>query len=468
MSDIRQKWTKWAGLVGGMASVAVLITTVGDFSSLRGGVPAGEAESQYGFEPWRSGDDLADMEDGLPPEPPEEMAFWVHLVDEDDAHVDARVILGAPGMWPFVSTDTKNGGYLSLPVHEAQTMDGRDLRMYEVLARSPSDVEEPWGFWGLVRGPQEEVSAADAQQLRMSPGHPLNVEVLNDDGEPVEGAFVRLSRDSIGLVHLNVTTLDDGQASFRAIPAGTYYLTIDADHHRRTTARVQHSGVSELPLEVTLEDGGGLRLPQSWRGPPVPELAAAGSTGSSGGQSGGSAGSAESEQEDEAGHGGQTVALNVLVADSYGGGVNGAWVEAWAGGRRVAQAQSQGRTPARLDVPAGQEVAVVATHSGWGEGEVRLAAPDDGEDLVVRLENETLSRTSAQDRMLRIDDIEDELGVRLVEHRRQLLIELEEHDGPAAQAGVQRGDALMFVRRQGSGHLVVVHRGTEIVEIAVR
>ncbi len=487
---VKKGWKGWMTAIGGVASVAVLVMTFAT-TDFFGTSSEPEADGEvYRFNPF-----VADRDDDGVDEPPDvELpkgdAIWIQFLGHNEETTQSQVVLNSPGMWPHTTEETDSAGYLAFPAAATSMLDGRPLQMYEVVARSPGDEEsESSGFWGLVRGPETEVSAGEATQVPMQPASAIEVEVVDGDGNPIEGAYLRLARDSVGLVHLNYTTREDGRARFRAIPRGSYYLTLDAQGYARTTVNVEHSERLGGTMTVTMDDGSGLRLPHSWRGPPVQELARSGgassgrSTGSS--QSGAATGSggarsaaSASDQSDEQSPGSgeeeataepapQMVSIEVYVAGDRGSGIEGAWIEAWAGGSRVDTGRSRGNTAEHLTVPAGVPVEIVATHAGWGEGIKALSAVDEGDDFIVTLDGELLSRTGARDRIPWIDDIEAALDVELVEDGRRLLIDLPRSGSAAADAGVQRGDSLLFVRRDGGDHLAVVERGGQIVEISV-
>lgn len=486
-------WKSWVTLTGAMASIAVLATSMCHVELFDAEQPDVEERPAYQFQPW--GDDG----DRPPPEvdPPEGEKHWVQFVTEDQFPVESNVLVSAPGMWPFVSKETDEGGFLKLPSTNPTKMGGDELQMYEVVARAGGDDGSGYGFWGLIRGPEQPVSADEARNIQVEEGHPLDLRVVDDDGEPITGAYVRVGRDSVGLVHLDYTTGPDGRATFNALPAQSYHVTIDADGFARTTVTINHSGPTSTPLEVTLQDGGALRTPYAWRGPPVQTMARAGespgagssSSTSSGGAASGESGSQSGDDSDGASGAGDatgassgadgaaagdaaddadTVQIQVRVADSGGAGMADAWIEARADGRRVDEAISRGRDRVELSVPGGANVDLIATHAYHGEGSKSVGSVTGDEDLVVRLSDDLLSDTPAEDRMVWPDDIEDELELELVDDGRRWLIDRPRSGSLAAQAGFQRSDSLLFVRREGAGYTAVVERDGQPMEISVR
>lgn len=486
-------WKNWVTMVGGVASIAVLVMTLSSTGLLDFSDDDGEVQREYRFIPWggsgEEGEQKEDEEQGeVDAAPPDEKQRWIRMVDADDRPVDARVLFNAPGMWPFVSKETEPGGYLELPPADTEMLDGRSLQLYELVARPADGEEERHGFWGVVSGPEEAVSPDEATSIRMQEAAPLELTVVDTEGQPIEGAYLRLSRDSVGLVHLNYTTREDGRARFRAIPKGTYYLTLDAQGYARTTITVEHSARMEGQLQVTMDDGAGLRLPHSWRGPPVQQLAArGGASGKSGDDAdgsgeaegdgagigpGGGRSSQEAAPEGESGGDSpegsqQTVSVDVYAATQRGSGVRGAWIEAWAGGQRIAESKSAGNAASVMEVLADTPVEFVATHAGWGEGTKTVESAGD-DDVVIELDGALFAQTAARDRLTGVGAIEDALEVELVDDGERWLIDLPEPGTAAESAGIERGDALLFVRRDGGGTRAFVERGGEIISIPVR
>ncbi len=455
-----ENWKTWTTVVGSIASLVVVFTTLGPGWFLDREAPERMEAPSGDFIPWEDTSEEV-VEQEPPPPPPEGLGFWLRLRGESEP-VDATALVGIPGVWPFKTLSSHRGGYLLLPENQAPTLDGRTIQLYEVLVRTGDDVDPPVAFWGVTRGPDAPVEASEGRTLRLREAQALTVTVVDDDGEPVEGAFVRLARDSMALLNLHYTTREDGVATFSRIPPGTYFLTLDADGVARKTVRVEHA-LGDGRLTVPMESGGGLRMPFSWQGPPV-QLMAGSASGSSE-----SSGSGEEDGDRGAGEeraGGTERELNVYAADERGGGVAGAWVEAWVGGRRVAQGQSRGNRPLTLRVPADGSVTVVATHAGWGEGMEVASRADDGQEVIVRMSNELLTARGPTDRVRSLGALEEILEAPIVEDGSRLLIDRPDAGSAAAAAGLQRGDSLLFVRREGRGHRAVVERRGSLQEIS--
>ena len=457
-------------MVGGLASIAVLATTVCDPRPFAADVSSSSSDEEFRFQPWGNAEEDV-PEQPVDAEPPDGEGHWVQFVDRSYEPVESRLLVSAPGMWPFVSKTTDRLGYLDLPSAGATRLNGRNMAMYEVVARAQSDDEPSYGFWGTIRGPDEQIGVEDAVFIEMEEAAPLELEIIDDEGEPIVGAHVRLARDRVGLVYLEYTTGADGVARFSGIPTGTYHVTLDADGHARRSLDIPHTKRRSGAMQVALDDGGSLRRPQAWRGPPVVELAeSGGSSGTSGDGSdaastAGSDDTSSDDAHDETGP--PTRSFDVRVANSRGAGVGDAWIEVWADGGRVDQAISAGRQRTRLEAPADTHVELVATHAGWGEGTKQIGAVDDDGDYVVRLDGDLMSSPTADDRLRRIREIEEELELELVDRRGEWLVDRPRSGSLAAEAGFERGDSLLFVRNQLDGHLAVVERGDDLVEVSI-
>ena len=450
-------------MVGALASVVVLTMTVCDPEP-----PAPErdweVEEADEFRAWSgSGEDGEDpVRSGWDYDMPTEDGRWVQFVDDEGNPRPVEAVMGAPGMWPFLTEESGEQGRLRLASVDSRRMDGGDLRLYEVLARHRADQEsqEGWGFWGLVHGSEEEGGAQEATEVTLEQASALRLAVVDEDREPVEGAYLRLARESVALLHLLTTTQEDGEAVFEAIPDGDYYLNIDAEGFQQRRLRVAHGESAWEGVQITLEEGGRLRTPQAWRGPPVAEMVERSNSGpvdttserAETATTGAESDERGAEESAEAQSASEGELLELRIADAGGSGVTGALVEAWVNGARVDQAVSRGREPIGLRVPLGVPVDLVATHSGWGEGHHRLESVEDADDLVIRLRNERGSERVTQDRLWDRDQIEAELDARIVVSGRQWLID-PERGGLASESGVERGDALVAFRQ--SGELVV-------------
>ena len=463
---MNENWKTWVTTFGAIASITlVAVTTCGPVFLDSG--QEGERDTLFGeyqeFIPWQDraepSQEQAPVAEQVPVDPPAGMGFWVRFLDRDDRYVESNALVSAPGMWPFVSMKSETGGFLQLPDNQVHMLGGRTIQLYEVLIRSDEKAETPKAFWGVIRGPDKAVVAGDARTIRLRDAYPLEITVVDEDGEPIEGAFVRMSRDSVGLLHLNYTTEEDGVAVFRHIPEGVYYLTLDADNFSRHTVRVEHSDAgSTRNLQIVLEEGHGLRLPQSWRGPLVSDLAGSGQSSSD------DADEVE-EEEQEQDRPAEMVSLEVYAADDRGAGVEGAWLEAWVGSRRVAQARSGGTRPVFMDVPKGERVDIIATHAGWGEGSKSVFDVEGGDDVIVAITGDLLSAPEASDRIRGLSAIEAALGATLVEGDAKRWLVDRNPSGTIDTSGIERGDSLLFVRREGNRHRAVVERGRQIVEV---
>lgn len=444
-------WKIWSAVVGAVASLMILVAgTQEQNASEEGGGRWGLSIPGYeGFIPWQDKAESAE-EGGVEAKVPEGSALWVRLVDKEGEGVEADALISAPGMWPFVSEAVGSGGYLGLPKNEVERFEGGQVYLYELLARSERGREEEVAFWGVIKGPEEEIGAELAKEIQLGPARSLEVEVVDESGAEVEGVFVRLSRESVGMLHLVMASDEEGRAEFSRIPEGVYFLTIDADGYARQTVRVEHSVGAKRAVKVVLEEGGSMRLPESWRGPllaeMIPEL--------------------EVEEEVEEGLARPEIELNIFAADSRGGGVEGAWIEVWSGQERVAQGLSGGRQALKFSVPVDSQLKVVATHAGWGEGSLVVEEGVDGGEVVVRMKGSLLGE-ALRDRVRGPQEIERILGAPLVADGKRWLVDrpAKPEENRAFERGLERGDSLLFLRREGGEYRAVVERRGQVVEV---
>ncbi len=138
---------------------------------------------------------------------PEEGAF-VALVDGTPVETDFTI--GAAGIYPPLRT---RGVGIAIPTPNP-TMSGEALDTLEVYARS---VEGGHAYWGEV--------SVDANAVELTPASRVQVRVVNEAQRPLPGVALRLGREVVGLVMLNATTGESGEATFEALPAGDYVVT---------------------------------------------------------------------------------------------------------------------------------------------------------------------------------------------------------------------------------------------------
>ena len=461
--------------MGAVASVALLALAVCDPRADESERPVVEKEEHH-FEPWSGWDsESPEAVEGREYVISDAVGRWVRFVDSEGRGRPVATLMGAPGMWPFLRQDSKEGGEVQLASYDSSRMDGGELRLYEILARhQPGDEldegEASKGFWGLVHGPQDEGTAKEATSVTLQEATALEMQMVDEEGQPIDEAYVRLARDSVALVHLVKSTGEDGQVLFDAIPPGEYYVTIDADGFAQRRLRVPHGEPGWEGIQITLEDGGGVRKPESWRGPSVAEMVerSSGESATSGETSSGAQRSSEepqrsSEEPQRSSEESQGEPVELRIADGRGGGVSGALVEAWVDGEAVDQAVSRGRESIRLHVPAGRPIDLVANHAGWGEGHHRLESASEADGLVIRLRDDRGDEVVSRGRIWDRSKVEEVIDARVIVSGRQWLID-PRRGGAAEQAGVERGDALVIFEEAGR---LVVDRDGEIVELQI-
>lgn len=484
-------WKRRISIAGGIASIAVLAMTVCNADFFHDPDSTVQRAGEYQFVPWGTDED----EEEVSVEPPEGRDQWIRFVDEEQRPVEVDALVSAPGMWPFETRTTGAAGFLDLPPPPIDKLSGDPMAMYEVVARPDGD--EGAGYWGTVEGPGQKVEPSDAVKIELRESAPLTIEVVDVDGDPVEGAYIRLGRDNIGLVHLENTTGPDGIAQFDDLPPQSYHATLDAEGYAGTEVTIDHSADVSGGPSVAMQEGGGLSIPQGWRGPPVQQMV--GSDSSAESSTGARAGATDADLEDgrpggnrsavsetdggaapsstasslrsEAGaemaDGQGLVDLEVLVVEPGRDGIGGAWLEAWADGQRVDEAVSRDGSTTTLRVPTDADVDVVASHPTAGEGEAWVGVLESSEEIAVELDRQLLSRTAAVDREPWVDEIEDILEVEIAGEGAGWFIDWLEPGGIGAEAGLREDDALVFLREEHAGYLAVVERGGELLEIPI-
>lgn len=155
--------------------------------------------------------------------------------------------------------------------------------------------------------------------------------------------------------------------------------------------------------------------------------------------------------------------VELYVVDSNGTPVSGALMQVWQGGQRVFEATSRGADPVRVELPTPFDGALVAFDGRLGEGRVPVELAEDGEaesEYVARLSDD-LFAIDLPGRIQQVDQIEDVLGVELVRDDNAWLVDPLSQEAPAVQAGIARGDRLVWLRQTDDGYIALVERGQE-------
>ncbi|MFW5968800.1 MAG: carboxypeptidase regulatory-like domain-containing protein, partial [Persicimonas sp.] len=181
---------------------------------------------------------------------PETDGPGLYFVDPDGEPVAVDATVSAPGTYPPVEESPEAGEMLELPEPEGVTFWGDEPGTFEVAARSS---EDDLGYWG-------DVSVEDFEEeervrpIELTEASPLRVRVVDEAGEPVEGASVRLARGMVGLLQLAYEADEEGLVDFGAVPRGDYRLSAQAPGYVSQTRHLLHTD-SEETIELQLGDG---------------------------------------------------------------------------------------------------------------------------------------------------------------------------------------------------------------------
>ena len=124
----------------------------------------------------------------------------------DGTRLSCDFVVGAAGVYPPLS---HQGNSVALP-QPSPGMRAEEVETVEVLARCEDGRS---GFWADVPW--------TATERPVEPVRVVRVSVVDENGEPVRGAQVRLARRSLGLVVLKQNTDEAGIAEFAGIAAST-------------------------------------------------------------------------------------------------------------------------------------------------------------------------------------------------------------------------------------------------------
>ncbi len=442
----------------------------------------------------------------------------VFVDPEQGEELGALVVVGAPGMWPPATMTTSERAGVYLPDTGVETLRGRRSYHYEVMARASG---RSMAFWDSV---SFEIPASSegfpTRRLAMNPAAPIRIRVTDGgDNEPVQGAEVRLARQTVGFVSLNKRTGPDGLAEFRAIPTGEYVASVDAlekGENRQTLTHAPPDSTSLTLQGQTMPDPSPRRAGRAddaaeesiSSGPRDVELRLTGLSPSEwsnaalhwrreGGEwlpadwSAGAGAStrlwrrrltpgdyqfrvvdgagnrAERSIELEAGAGETTFEWQLAleqhfefyVADRAGQPVEGALIQLWRGKRQIASAQSRGGDPVELPLEAGENYRVVAFDPTRGEA-ARTLRPGElsNREIILEIDRPLFSSNRPPDRLRRRERIEEILEVPVVRDGDAWLVDTVDPDSRAMRSGLKRADRLVSLHRNEDGWEVIAER----------
>lgn len=157
--------------------------------------------------------------------------------------------------------------------------------------------------------------------------------------------------------------------------------------------------------------------------------------------------------------------LELFAVDQSGAPVTGAFIEVWEGDKLVFQGESRGHQPVRYQAALPFSGALFARDARLGAGGEPIAieagepAPVQGvRRYVAELNAGLLSLDSPAGDVRDAAQIEEIIGVELVEDGRQVLFDMVPPDSPGAEAGLERGDSFIYLRPSGSGYKLAVSR----------
>lgn len=425
----------------------------------------------------------------------------------------SMVLVGAPGIWPPATLTSDEYGVLYLPQTDIRTLTGKTFRQYELLARS---TEHQLAYWGVVDfGRQSAGEEGERRRLELRESAPIRLQVEGPDGQPRDGAEVRLSRGAVGFVTLNKQTGPDGSASFRTIPPGSYVASASLAEVGAGDVEFEHQGPELTSVEIELDPSRAPQLPgepasseepvnvevrlhgpaeTAWRNmrlrwrpsgrewrqgileptgtsgvwtwrkrvPSTPvELRVESPDGASDSRTVGSRAAEEPvdwQVDLKSTH-------EIYVADAYGAPVDGALVQVWRDGRRVESAHSRSTEPVALRLKRGTTYRLVAIDARRGEAARTLTAGSDPSEVTLTVDEPLFSGEIPVERLRSPERIERVLGAPLVRDGDAWILDARSRDSAARRSGLKRGDRLMSVqRREGSAWRIIVDRDGRIVE----
>jgi hypothetical protein len=355
----------------------------------------------------------------------------------------ARLVVGAPGMWPPTELWTDSEGIVSLPDPSARTLRGAPVATWEVLARSLTGDRAYWGI--LTRDALKADGASRPEPVKLVSANDIEVRIVDREDRPVDGAQVRLSRQAIGFVHLSRRTGTEGACLFETIPRGTFRISGRNARVGSGSHRLDYDGRGETTVVIRLVKEAGLAMPsgEGYLGPVETDP--------------------ERTQDEEPGG----VETRLYATDEWGGAVDGALIQVWKGDRMVFEATSRGTDPVIAGLQEDQSYRVVVRGARYGEGSQRVVGGESGE-VIVEMDQPLFSIPLPASRVGDADKIEAILGQPLVQDGSAWLVDATDPSSPAMSAGLKRGDALVSIWKGAAGDWrVLVRRDGGFREVVI-
>jgi hypothetical protein len=361
--------------------------------------------------------------------------------------------IGMAGLWPPAEASAPAGGLIPLPRTEVATLWGDEMNTYEVLARTPN---RSHGFWGEVS--IENLDEPDVHEAVLEQASSLEVVITDEGGSAVVGAEVRISRGFVALVHLSGQTDDNGRVVFAGLPDGDFQLTVKAAGYARHMHQFEHTGdaaTTTLSLIKGPTKVGNGELERLARQVVVTGNRTVVSTGEKNGQH--AEASAQRPRQP----------LDLYVVDHSGSPVQGALIQLWKDGQRLFERKSAGSSPVRVEIASPFRGTLVAFDGQRGEGSiaVRLSKRANQQEFIITLDRELLTLDLPPGRVNARRRIEQILGAKLIRDNDAWLADVLSPTSPAARAGIERGDRVVFLRDVPGGYSAMVERGAQRMRV---
>lgn len=166
--------------------------------------------------------------------------------------------------------------------------------------------------------------------------------------------------------------------------------------------------------------------------------------------------------------------VEIFVVDALGSPVSGAMVQIWQDGRLLLDANSLGARPINFDTALPFKASIVARDARRGAGQkvVNIGAnaanqAANEERAVVTLDRGLFELSLPPGVANSGEEIEGYLGAQIVQDDQQWIVDFVAEDSSAGQAGIQRGDRILVVRRVGAKVEVTVSRDGNRIQVTL-